>query len=211
MTHHPILWTFRRCPYAIRARLALASAGCKIELREIRLKDKPQAFLQTSASGTVPALRLKEHVLDESLDIMVWALEKNDPMKLLDMPQEGWCLISANDGPFKAALDHTKYASCYPDLDKLAECETAASYLRHLDKKLVGQSHLFGDRPTIADLALLPFVRQFAYIDRAWFDGQPWPRLIAWLDRFLASELFMQVMNKYPPWAEGDAPTWFNT
>ncbi len=187
----------------------MVSSGVKVELREVLLRDKPKAFLQTSPSGTVPALRLPDHVVDESLDIMIWALEHNDPQRLLDMPREGWDLIEANDGPFKAALDHTKYATRYPELDANTERNRAASYLLNLEERLTGQPWLFGDRPTLADLALLPFVRQFAHIDRAWFDAQEWPNLIAWLDRFLESEAFSQVMNKYSPWSEGDAPTWF--
>lgn len=194
----------------MRARLALVSSGVKVELREILLRDKPQAFLQTSATGTVPALRLADRVLDESLDIMIWALEQNDPQRLLDMPQEGWDLIKENDGPFKAALDHTKYATRYPEVDHEKERRKAASYLVSLDEQLNGRSWLFGRRPSLADLALLPFVRQFAHIDRQWFDTQEWPSLIAWLDRFLASETFSHVMNKYSPWAEGDAPLWFS-
>ncbi|MFS4581209.1 glutathione S-transferase [Phaeobacter sp. C3_T13_0] len=209
MAHNPILWTFRRCPYAMRSRLALLSAGVKVELREIRLKDKPLAFLQASASGTVPALRLHDQVFDESLDIMIWALKKSDPMNLLDMPKEGWDLIEVNDGPFKAALDHTKYAIRYPDLDAVAERDRAAGYLHLFDARLRGRSWLFGERCTIADLALLPFVRQFAHIDRVWFDAQSWPDLISWLDRFLGSDTFAQVMTKYTPWSEGDEPIWF--
>jgi len=134
--HQPILWTFRRCPYAIRARLAIASAGINVELREIQLKNKPQPFLKTSASATVPALRIGDQVLDESLDIMVWALKQNDPERLLQMPASGWGLISINDGPFKSALDHTKYAVRYPDLDKSAERNKAAETLLKLDQQL---------------------------------------------------------------------------
>ncbi len=209
MTQHPILWSFRRCPYAMRARLAIMSAGVTVELREILLRDKPQAFLQTSVSGTVPALRAEDQILDESLDIMIWALKQNDPQQLLKMPEEGWDLIATNDGPFKAALDHTKYATRYPELDVKAERAKAASYLLSLNDQLKGRQWLFGDRPTLADLALLPFVRQFAHIDRAWFDAQAWPGLIAWLDRFLESEIFARIMNKYTPWSEGDAEIWF--
>ncbi|WP_425082346.1 glutathione S-transferase [Ruegeria arenilitoris] len=210
MAQYPILWSFRRCPYAIRARLALASSRVTVELREILLQDKPEAFLQTSPSGTVPALRLPDKVIDESLEIMIWALQQNDPQRLLDMPQEGWGLIAANDGPFKDALDHTKYVVRYPDLDVQKERRKAASYLLNLDERLVGRACLFGDRPTLADLALLPFVRQFAHIDRAWFDAQEWPNLVAWLDQFLDSEVFLLVMRKYTTWSEGDAPIWFN-
>ncbi|RBW52547.1 glutathione S-transferase [Ruegeria sp. A3M17] len=210
MAYHPILWTFRRCPYAIRARLALASSRVTVELREILLRDKPEAFLQTSPSGTVPTLQLPDKVIDESLEIMVWALQQNDPQRLLDMPQEGWGLITVNDGPFKAALDHTKYTTRHPDLDPKEERRKAARYLLSLDERLVGQAWLFGDRPTLADLALLPFVRQFAHIDRAWFDAQEWQSLTAWLDQFLDSEVFLLVMRRYATWSEDDAPNWFN-
>jgi glutathione S-transferase len=209
MAQDPIFWTFRRCPYAMRARLALKSSGVRVELREILLKDKPQAFLDASASATVPALVLRDRVLDESADIMVWALERNDPWGLLHMPQEGWDLIDTNDGPFKAALDHTKYAARYPKLDANAERTKAAAFLVGLDQRLKGQNSLFGDRPTIADHAILPFVRQFANIDREWFDAQAWPDLITWLTRFLESEQFALVMTKYMPWSEGHAPVWF--
>lgn len=188
----------------------MASSGIKVELREIHLRDKPQAFLKTSKSGTVPALRLPDKVFDESLDIMIWALEQNDPQRFLDMPKEGWNLIEKNDGPFKAALDHTKYATRYPKVDHATERRKAAHYLISLDERLTGQSWLFGDRPTLADLALLPFVRQFAYIDREWFDAQDWPNLIAWLDRFLASDAFLHIMRKHSPWTEGDTPLWFS-
>ena len=224
MMQHPVLWSFRRCPYAIRARLAVQSAGIRVELREIQLRDKPAAFLATSPSASVPALRLRDQtpgdaqpddsgsdgdVLDESLAIMVWALRQNDPDHLLDMPDAGWDLIAQNDGPFKSALDHTKYAVRYPDLDPQAERAKAAAFLTGLDARLNGQGWLFADRPTLADLALLPFVRQFANTDRPWFDAQPWPGLIAWLDRFLDSSSFAGVMTKYAPWTEGDAPVWF--
>ena len=209
MTEHPILWTFRRCPYAMRARLAVQSAGNSVELREILLRDKPDAFLETSPSATVPALDLGQTVIDESLDIMVWALKENDPEHLLDMPEEGWDLIATNDGPFKQALDRTKYATRYPDHDPTAERSKAAMYLMELDARLGQTGWLFKPRPTLADYAVLPFVRQFAHIDRAWFDAQGWPNLIAWLDHFLESDAFQQIMLKYKPWSDGDPPIWF--
>ena len=211
MSQHPVLWSFRRCPYAMRARLAVLSAGVPVELREILLRDKPQAFRDTSPSATVPALRVGPDILDESADIMVWALKRNDPEHLLDMPSAGWDLIAANDGPFKAALDHTKYASRYPDLDAGAERDKAAAFLINLDTRLAQQQGLVADRITLADVAIFPFVRQFANIDRAWFDAQAWPALAAWLNRHLDSAAFATIMVKYPLWSEGADPIWFGS
>lgn len=193
----------------MRARLAVQSAGVTVELREILLRDKPQAFLETSPSATVPALRMGDQVLDESLDIMVWALDKNDPECLLDMPNVGWDVIATSDGPFKTALDHTKYASRYPDLDRDVERGKAADFLMSLDRQFDGGVWLFGNRPTLVDYAILPFVRQFANSDRAWFDAQDWPNLAGWLDRFIKSESFAGIMTKYPVWSQDDPPTWF--
>lgn len=211
MSTPPILWSFRRCPYAMRARGAILAAGVTVELREILLRDKPDAFLQTSPSATVPALRLSDGVLDESLDIMVWALRQTDPKRLLEMPDDGYVLIEANDGPFKAALDHTKYASRHRDLDPVQERATAAQYLLDLNARLKGQTGLFGSRMTLADHAIWPFVRQFANTDRAWFDAQPWPDLTAWLNHFTKGPAFDQIMAKYTLWTQGDAPVPFGT
>ena len=204
----PVLYSFRRCPYAMRARLALRASGSQqVQLREVVLRDKPATFLATSPSGTVPCLALGSgDVIDESLDIMIWALRKNDPEGLLDMPDAGWDWISLCDGPFKQALDRTKYATRYPDADPVAERAKAATHLAALDGQI--GTHIF-DAPSIADLAIAPFVRQFAFIDKQWFDAQPWPQLQAWLERFLTSDSFAAVMDKYPQWAEGDAPTVF--
>lgn len=205
----PILWSFRRCPYAIRARMALLSAGLDVELREIKLKAKPKAFLAASPSGTVPNLQAGDLRLDESLEIMLWALAQNDPQGLMRMPDDGNALIAQNDGPFKAALDHTKYAVRYPDLDPQAERAKASEFLQSLDTRLAAHAFLMADRPTLADLAIFPFVRQFAQIDRAWFDAQPWPRLILWLDGFLQSADFQTAMTKSPVWEDGAAPYLF--
>lgn len=193
----------------MRARLAVLSSGRIVELREILLKDKPQDFLDTSPSATVPALRNGSYVLDESMDIMTWALNQSDPMRLLDMPESGWGLIATNDGPFKTALDHTKYAVRFPKLDRETERDKAAAFLMELDNQLDGQDWLFGRRATIADFAILPFVRQFANSDRAWFDAQNWSSLIAWLTGFTESETFAAIMTKYAPWSNGDDPILF--
>ena len=203
----PILWSFRRCPYAMRARLAIQSAGVQCELREILLKDKPAAFLAASASDTVPALQT-DTTIDESHDIMIWALLQNDPEGWLDMPDEGYDLITENDGPFKAALDHTKYAVRHPDKDEAEERAKASIFLQDLNQRLT-KAYLFKDTPTLADMAILPFVRQFANTDRAWFDVQDWSNLIHWLDAFLTSDAFKGIMAKYPPWQDGQTPVHF--
>ena len=203
----PVLYSFRRCPYAMRARLALRSARQQVQLREVVLRDKPAAFLATSPSGTVPCLALDTgEVIDESLDIMIWALRRHDPEGLLKMPDAGWEWINRCDGPFKQALDRTKYATRYPDADPEAERAKAAAHLAALDAQI--GTYIF-DTPSLADMAIAPFVRQFAFIDKPWFDAQPWPQLQAWLERFLTSQAFAAVMDKYPQWAEGDAPTVF--
>ncbi len=202
----PILYSFRRCPYAIRARLALRAAGQNVELREVVLRDKPAAFLAVSPSATVPCLITGETVLDESLDIMEWALARHDPAGWLNMPENAREWIARIDGPFKHALDRTKYGTRYPGEDPLQHRNDAATILTELETTL--DEWLF-DRPTLADFAILPFIRQFAFIDKTWFDAQPWPKLQAWLSRFLESPEFLAVMTKYPQWKDGDDPVVF--
>lgn len=202
----PVLYSFRRCPYAMRARLALAISGQSVALREVVLRDKPAAFLEVSPSGTVPCLVAGDRVIDESLDIMVWALERQDPEDWLGMPGEGRRWIARCDGPFKKALDRTKYATRFPDTDPAVERAKAASFLKDLDAQL--SNWLFG-KPTLADYAILPFVRQFAFVDQAWFAAQDWPRLQQWLSRFLDSDGFARIMPKYPQWAPGDPEVLF--
>lgn len=190
----------------MRARLALAASGIRVELREVVLRYKPPAFLAASPSATVPCLVTLTEAIDESLDIMKWALSKNDPDNWLDMPKAGWDLIARADGPFKDALDRTKYAVRHPDSDPEEQRAIAAAFLAELDQTIT--TWIF-DHPTIADFAILPFVRQFAFIDKPWFDAQPWPRLNGWLDRFLTSAQFEEIMSKYPQWSTDDAPTFF--
>ncbi len=201
-----ILYSFRRCPYAMRARLAVAEAKLEVELREVVLRDKPDAFLEASESGTVPCLVTDEGVIDESLDIMIWALRQNDPHGWLDMPAEGFDWIARNDGPFKQALDRTKYETRYPGIDPAEQRALAGDFLTDLDQQV--KTWMF-DRPTIADYAILPFVRQFVFIDKDWFDTRPWPHVQGWLERFLSSDPFSAMMIKYPQWKDGDPPTLF--
>ncbi|WP_281981303.1 glutathione S-transferase [Thalassorhabdomicrobium marinisediminis] len=205
----PILYSFRRCPYAMRARLAIASSGVTVHLREIVLRDKPQAMLDASPKGTVPVL-VAETVVDESLDIMHWALAQSDPEGLLQVrPDTAAALIAESDGPFKTALDRTKYAVRYPDLDPAESRAAAAAFVAKLDAQLDGKPWLFGDRPSLADLAILPFVRQFAHTDLDWWTAQPFAHAQAWLAAFKESDRFRAVMTKYTPWKEGDAVVLF--
>ncbi len=205
----PILYSFRRCPYAIRARLAIQSAGIEVELREILLRDKASEFLDASPSATVPCLASDAETIDESRDIMLWALKKNDPECWLDMPDEGHDIVDQIEGPFKTALDRYKYSTRYDDADKLDEREKASEYLFDLNGRLQNQPWLFGGDLTFADMATLPFVRQFANTDREWFDSQDWTDLSAWLESFLASDRLKAIMTKYPVWKHGDPVTLF--
>lgn len=199
----PILYSFRRCPYAMRARLALDVSGQQVALREVVLRDKPRAFLEASPSATVPCLVTDTQVLDESLDIMHWALDQHDPEDWRNMPGEGAQWIARCDGPFKHALDRTKYATRYPDEDPTHHRTEATHFLTDLNARI--DTWVFG-RPTLADAAILPFVRQFAFIDKAWFDAQPWPDLQDWLARFLNADRFARIMRKYPQWQPGNTP-----
>jgi len=206
MASKPVLYSFRRCPYAMRARLALLASGIPVALREVVLRDKPAAFLVASASGTVPCLVADDGVLDESLDIMLWALRHRDPEGWLNMPSVGFDWIARCDGPFKSALDRTKYPPRYPDADPEESRAAAHAFLADLEAEM---GEWIFDRPSVADYAILPFVRQFALVDKSRFDAQPWPRVQAWLERFLASGRFEGTMKKYPQWQEGDAEVAF--
>lgn len=187
----------------MRARLAIASSGIQVELREILLRDKPKAFVETSAKATVPVLVHESSVIAESRDIMLWALAQNDPADWLDMHDDGHALIDTCDGPFKTALDHTKYAVRYPDLNIADERAKAMEFLTTLNQRLTASPYLMGAKPRLADMAILPFVRQFANTDRAWFDKRNLGPLTQWLDRFLTSDQFAAIMTKYPAWQDG--------
>jgi glutathione S-transferase len=205
----PVLYSFRRCPYAMRARLGVAAAGITVELREIVLRDKAPEFLAASPSATVPCLVLPDEVIDESIDIMVWALSQNDPGGWLDMPASGYDLIAEADGPFKQALDRTKYTTRYHDCDPAEERGKAHAFLHRLNDQIGEQAFLFGDAPTLADMAILPFARQFAFIDKARFDAEDWLSLSGWLEGFLQSQRFTSIMPKLAKWQAGDDPVMF--
>ena len=199
----PILYSFRRCPYAMRARLAIAYANVAVELREVELRNKPQAMLLVSPKATVPVLQLENgRVLDESLDIMLWALQQNDPEHWLKAAglDHAKALIRGNDEPFKYYLDRYKYADRYPAYSELYYRQQGELFLADLESLLTQRTYLSGDQFSLADAAILPFIRQFCAVEPAWFKDSPYPALRQWLNDFLASSLFEQVMTKYPYW-----------
>ena len=191
------LYSFRRCPYAMRARMALRYCGVPVEIIEVSLKAKPAEMLAISPKGTVPVLDADGQVIDESLEIMRWALAKNDPQDwLLSGDARVAELIEANDQVFKVHLNRYKYAERYPEQPMEVYRAEGEMFLRRLEELLEGRDYLLTDHPSLADIALLPFVRQFAHVDREWFAQTPYVRLQAWLQRFLESELFTSIMKK---------------
>jgi glutathione S-transferase len=197
----PVLYSYRRCPYAMRARMALRYAAIDVDIREIVLREKPRQLLEVSPKGTVPVLVLADGmVIDESLDIMRWALRQHDPEGWLQEETRSLGLIADNDGPFKAALDRYKYADRYPQQPVAVWRAMGETFLQRLENHLQQQPGLLGPATAIADVAIFPFVRQFAMVDTCWFATAPYPALRGWLERWLASALFLEIMQKYPPW-----------
>lgn len=211
----PILYSFRRCPYAMRARMALKYSGIAVHLREVVLRDKPLALLECSAKGTVPVLVLPDSpVIDESRDIMLWALKINDPEQWLPRENDDLCslvkqLLDANDFDFKNNLDRYKYSDRYPEQTAEYYRTQGEHFLAILESKLNSHQFLMSDKISLADIGIFPFIRQFANVDCDWFDQSPYPQLQAWLDYFIYSEIFKTVMEKYPPWEENSEPIIF--
>ena len=211
----PIFYSFRRCPYAMRARLALVASAQPCELREVVLRSKPSELLVASPKATVPVLVLPDgRVLEQSLDIMLWALQLQDPGHWL-APQFGsletmLALITRFDEGFKQHLDRYKYPGRYAGAVAENHRDAGAVYLAQLEEQLGADrhhlvGHLFGSQVSLADMAIAPFVRQVALTDKSWFDAQPWPKLQAWLAACLDSEIYSQTMQKFPPWVAGSA------
>lgn len=212
----PVLYSFRRCPYAMRARMAIAVSGQPCDLREVVLRDKPAELLAASPKGTVPVLvDVDGRVIEQSLDIMLWALRRHDPQNWLRPANatldQMLALIAACDGDFKRDLDGYKYPERQPvaAADAKAHRTRSALFLLQLDALLQTRRCLHGDTPALSDIAIAPFVRQFAHVDKAWFDAQPWAALREWLEAQLAASLFEQVMMKCPPWRAGNAAVLF--
>jgi len=200
----PILYSFRRCPYAMRSRMALAIANIKCELREVVLRDKPEEMLAISNKGTVPVLQLNDgQIIEESLDVMYWALAKSDPEQWLQADQnETRSLIKDNDIEFKEMLDRYKYFTRYPEHDQLHYRKQAEMHLRDLEQRLCKNEAkgLLTTRTTLADIAIFPFIRQFSKVDPDWFADSPFPDLRRWLKSLEEGELFRRIMKKYPAW-----------
>lgn len=213
--NYPILYSFRRCPYAMRARLAICVSQQTVELREILLKDKPQAMLQASPKGTVPVLILQDNtVIEESREIMHWALEKNDPHNWFTQLSEAEKLeinelIDENDNEFKAHLDKYKYATRFPEHSETYYRQQGETFLSKLDNRLNKTAMLCGDQPTLADFAIFPFVRQFAFVDMQWFENSEYYKLKLWLTNHLESEIFQTVIQKFEVWSEDNKITLF--
>lgn len=194
----PLLYSYRRCPYAMRARMALKYAGVDVGIVEISLKDKPAHLLQVSPKGTVPVLVLPNGtVIEQSLEIMQWALQQRD--------SEGWLnadmtltqiLIAENDGSFKQALDQYKYAIRYPENPVEVYREQGEVFLAKLEKRLAKTRFLLDEQISLADIAIFPFIRQFSGVDPAWFEASPYPHLKAWLNPLVTSKLFLSIMEK---------------
>ena len=202
----PILYSLRQCPYAMRARLGILLAEQPVLLRDIVMTNIPAEMFAASPKGEVPTLVISDtSVIDESLDIMIWALKQSDPSNLLYSHQENafeemLTLISRNDNEFVTALKKYKAASRYHD-DAEDKCRQQCEiFIKHLEKLLSKQEFIFGNTPSLVDYAILPFIRQFSRVDRKWYLQSPYTKLRAWLEKHYQNPLFSKVMKKYPQW-----------
>jgi glutathione S-transferase len=210
----PILYSFRRCPYSMRARMSLVSAGIRCELREVVLREKPAAMIAISPKATVPVLQLAEGaVIDESFEIMRWALAQHDPEAWLN-PASGssdaaFALVEQTETQFKPHLDRYKYHDRYPNVDAAEHRVAGGDFLALLEERLAVMPYLFGKQACIADMAIFPFVRQFANTDRDWFRASPYGHTQAWLAKLLDGMHFAVAMKKYPQWQNGNESVFF--
>ncbi len=192
--------------------MALAVAKIECELREVLLADKPAEMLALSNKGTVPVLRVDEaQIIDESLEVMNWALRQNDPENWLDTDvKKTESLIKENDFEFKDKLDRYKYHVRYPEFPQQHYREQAEVFLSRLENCLDSNDGLglISKKTSLADIAIFPFIRQLSGVDRVWFERSPYQKLKAWLAKLEKGSLFLSVMNKTKPWQKGDAPTY---
>ncbi len=204
----PILYSLQHCPYAMRARLGLLMAQQQVMLRAITMKNKPEEMLAKSPKGTVPVLILPDDtVIDESLDIMIWALQHNDPNDLLhkDHPEDLTAtleLIQFNDKQFKPQLEIYKKAKRFRLENVIQERQKCEVFIADLEQRLTTNGFFIGQKPGLIDYALLPFVRQFSRVNRAWFVQAPYPKLREWLEQHMQSQLYGKAMAKFPFWLD---------
>lgn len=211
--NYPVLYSFIRCPYAMRARMILKLADIKCELREVRLNNKPEHMLDASPKGTVPVLILEDKIIDESIDIVNWALnitnvfEGNIKQDQINLTEE---LIDLFDDKFKYHLDRYKYSNRYEDVDVEHHQNECLNILKKLETIIDGTNWIFGDSISKLDILILPFIRQFRIADQEWFDSQQnIPGIQRVLMNFLDSNIFKSVMNKYEEWCEGSDKIYF--
>ena len=200
----PILYSFRRCPFAMRARLIIKKCNINVLLREVELRDKPDCLIDISPKATVPVLVLPNQVIEQSMDIILWALSFNDPYNMkkawLEDKAASQHFLNSLDNEFKNHLDRYKYSSRYEPQDKIMHRNLAMLWIEKLENKLSKSAHLSGSEIGIFDYISLPFVRQFRIADPEWFDSCNLPNLHKRLSEFLESKLFMQTMKKMPIW-----------
>lgn len=209
---HPTLYSFRRCPYAMRARMALVINNVKVHLREVILKDKPTSLISYSPKGTVPVLiTANNQVIEESREIMDWALAQTSSAKFSAPCDAQQDLINTNDGEFKRYLDKYKYADRHPQHPQDYYRQQGEKFLAQLEQYLSHQPFLFGHEMSYADIAIFPFVRQFAGVENGWFEQSNFLQLQQWLNYFLTSQQFKAAMKKYPQWHENDPIVTFPT
>ena len=207
----PILYSFRRCPYAMRVRMVLLHSEIQCEIREIKLSNKPKEMLAISPKGTVPVLILENgDILDESLDVMLWAIEQGNLRNLFNPgKKEILDLIKINDGEFKDAIDRYKYSSLYPEKPMIEYRKMGELFLEKIESYLEKNKFIFGKNISLADLAIFPFIRQFCRVDIDWFNSSLFKKIKEWTLFFEGSENFIDIMRKIKPWTTGDKPTLF--
>lgn len=210
MSELPVLYSFRRCPYAMRARLVLSACDIHCELREVVLRDKPEQMLSISPKATVPVLQLIDGtVIDESHDIIRWAVHQNDPHNWQSCLDDMDNLVQVNDFQFKTHLDKYKYSNRNPELSKEEHRSNGNFFLELLNDRLEKSNFLSGDHQTITDLAIFPFIRQFSFVDKNYFNTLPFDQLKHWLEWHLNSQLFQNIMTKYTPWKSNSEIVYF--
>ncbi|MDO6721498.1 glutathione S-transferase [Psychrosphaera sp. 1_MG-2023] len=220
----PILYSLRNCPFAMRARLAIFRTKQAVELRDIVLSNKPTEMLLASPKATVPVLVVTpDKVIDESLEVMLWVLNQSDPSNLLRSQftdknkqvessvssvlskelEDILALVHVFDTEFKTCLEQYKCAKRYHEDDLQQKREACEMYIKALEQRLSSHAYLIDDDESLADIALLPFIRQFARVERKWYLQSSYPNVKRWLNRYLQSAMFTKVMAKYPLWQAG--------